>query len=331
MTDGTTQARVLRWSDVESWAEVAIRPDGAMGGGAVRVWGVPRGGVHIAQALRAASARVWLVGNPADATHIVDDLVDSGRTRDRFESLFPDARFIAMVDKTQIEDPVERARWVAFPWEMAEDEYGAETPASDNALRLLQSLGVPLDAEGTAETPERLVKSLRELTQGYGDDPARILSKRFPVEKADEMIVVRGIGFWSLCEHHVLPFHGTVDVGYIPGESVVGLSKIARLVHCFARRLQIQERLTQQVAHALQDHLGSAGVGVVVRATHLCMAMRGVRSPAEMVRDQGGVPRADGGALGGGGVGPARDLRYRWRAGGAERLRGPPGPPFVDV
>lgn len=246
----------------------------------VCVWGVPRGGVHVAQALKAVSgSHVVLVEHPSDADWIVDDLIDSGATEERYRRLFPTAHFFAVLDKRDW-DEGERSRWVVFPWE--QDEAG-EANDHDQALRLLQSLGVPLDAEGTRETPGRMVRSLRELTEGYAQDPREILAKRFPVEKADEMIVVRDIGFWSLCEHHVLPFHGTVDVGYIPGESVVGLSKLARLVHCFARRLQIQERMTQQIAHALADELGSIGVGVVVRATHLCMAMRGVRSPAEMV------------------------------------------------
>lgn len=260
----------LSWEDVELLAQSLPGEYQS-----ARVFGIPRGGTHVAQALAGVFSHVHLVDSPSQADLIVDDLIDSGRTAERWNKAYS-APVWAMIDKRGIPD----APWYVFPWEA----FGGEAaPAADNAQRLLQSLGVPLDPDGTRDTPERMVRSLVELTRGYEDDPSEILSKRFPVDRADEMIVVRGIGFWSLCEHHVLPFHGTVDVGYIPGESVVGLSKLARLVHCFARRLQIQERLTQQIANAIRDELGSIGVGVVVRATHLCMAMRGVRTPAEMV------------------------------------------------
>ena len=113
-------------------------------------------------------------------------------------------------------------------------------------------------------------------------DPAEILSRTFE-EASDELIVLRGIEFHSICEHHLLPFHGTAAVGYLPGK-VVGISKLARLVHCFARRLQIQERLTRQIADAVAEHLDARGVAVVIRAHHLCMGVRGVKLPAtEMI------------------------------------------------
>lgn len=150
------------------------------------------------------------------------------------------------------------------------------------AVRLLiQSVDDP-DREGLQDTPLRVVKALREMTRGYSDDPALILSKTFN-EQCDEMIVVTGITFTSLCEHHMLPFTGTADVGYIPGK-VVGLSKIARLVDCFAHRLQIQERLTAQIAKAILQHLEPRGVAVVINGTHACMSCRGVKkSGATMV------------------------------------------------
>jgi GTP cyclohydrolase I len=133
------------------------------------------------------------------------------------------------------------------------------------------------------ETPMRMVMALREMTAGYGMDPAKILSKTFDVEY-DEMILVRGVRFTSLCEHHLLPFPGVAHVGYIPGAKVVGLSKLARLVTCFAMRLQIQERMTRQIAEAIQDHLQPKGVGVIVSARHACMGHRGAKQPdAEMV------------------------------------------------
>jgi GTP cyclohydrolase I len=140
-----------------------------------------------------------------------------------------------------------------------------------------------VERDGLAETPMRFLKAMKELTRGYQQDPAEILARVFD-EKFDEMIVVRGIEFNSLCEHHLLPFIGTAQVGYIPNGSIVGLSKLARLVDCFANRLQVQERLTTQIADAIETHLEARGVGVVIRARHLCMGCRGVKKPAaEMV------------------------------------------------
>lgn len=155
-------------------------------------------------------------------------------------------------------------------------------PLAELVVELLDELGQDAHSDGLRDTPRRVAESLRELTEGYRMDPAAILRTTFAVTY-DEMVVVRGIEFWSLCEHHMLPFHGVVTVGYLPDERVVGLSKIPRLVACFARRLQIQERLTQQIAESMQENLNPLGVGVVVQATHTCMAMRGIRVTAPMI------------------------------------------------
>jgi len=147
---------------------------------------------------------------------------------------------------------------------------------------LLRWIGEDPDRNGLADTPARVAKALREMTSGYSEDPAEILSRTFE-ETSDEMVILRGILFQSICEHHLLPFLGTATVGYLPGK-VVGISKLARLVNCFARRLQIQERLTRQIADAVEEHLEARGVAVVIRAQHLCMACRGVRQQeSEMV------------------------------------------------
>ena len=143
---------------------------------------------------------------------------------------------------------------------------------------LLCVIGEDTNRDGLRDTPSRVVKALLEMTAGYRESPAEILSTTF-AEHSDELIVLRGIDFYSVCEHHMLPFHGIAHVGYLPGQ-VVGISKLARLVHCFARRLQIQERMTQQIAHAIETHLQARGVGVVIVAHHLCMGCRGVRLPA---------------------------------------------------
>ncbi len=147
---------------------------------------------------------------------------------------------------------------------------------------LLRFVGEDPARDGLRKTPDRVRRSLLELTEGYRQDPAAILSTVFD-EEHDELIVVKRIPFVSLCEHHLLPFTGHATVGYIPNGKVVGLSKIARLVHCFARRLQIQERLTRQIAQAMERHLNPRGVGVVIEATHSCMAIRGARAAAPMV------------------------------------------------
>lgn len=149
--------------------------------------------------------------------------------------------------------------------------------AEEAVATLLRMIGEDPERNGLVDTPRRVVRALREVTVGYDEDPAEILSRTFE-ESSDELIVLRGIEFHSTCEHHLLPFYGVASVGYLPGR-VVGISKLARLVHCFARRLQIQERLTRQVAEAVSEHLLARGTAVVVRAHHLCMGCRGVKLP----------------------------------------------------
>jgi GTP cyclohydrolase IA len=142
---------------------------------------------------------------------------------------------------------------------------------------LLRVIGEDPERGGLRRTPARVVKALLEMTAGYSDSPAEILSTTF-AEHSDELIVLRGIAFHSICEHHLLPFQGVAHVGYLPGR-VVGISKLARVVHCFARRLQIQERMTQQIAGAVETHLEARGTGVIISAHHLCMGCRGVNLP----------------------------------------------------
>jgi GTP cyclohydrolase I len=147
---------------------------------------------------------------------------------------------------------------------------------ADLMRRMLELLGEDPGRDGLQHTPQRFEKALRFLTSGYQQDPDKLLGKAIFRVCYDEMVVVKDIEVFSLCEHHLLPFMGKCHVAYIPGEKVIGLSKIPRLVNLFARRLQIQERLTQQIARALEEHLNPQGVGVVIEARHLCMVMRGV-------------------------------------------------------
>jgi GTP cyclohydrolase IA len=141
---------------------------------------------------------------------------------------------------------------------------------------ILALIGEDPNREGLRKTPERFEKALCFLTSGYRQDASKILNKAMFTVAYDEMVVVKDIELFSLCEHHLLPFFGKCHVAYIPSKKVIGLSKIARLVNMYARRLQIQERLTHQIADAIQHWLSPEGVGVIIEARHLCMVMRGV-------------------------------------------------------
>lgn len=141
---------------------------------------------------------------------------------------------------------------------------------------LLKELGEDMRREGLERTPERVANALRFLTAGYQQDVEQVLNGALFVENYDEMVVVKDIDFASLCEHHLIPFFGKCHIAYLPGKQIVGLSKIPRLVEMFSRRLQVQERLTTQIAQTLQEALQPRGVAVVMEAMHLCMVMRGV-------------------------------------------------------
>src|SRR5947209_20575708 len=146
----------------------------------------------------------------------------------------------------------------------------------DLIRKLLADLGEDPDREGLRETPKRVEKAYRFLTSGYDADIDRVLNNALFTVDYSEMVIVKDIDFYSLCEHHLLPFFGKCHVAYIPSTRVIGLSKIPRLVDVFARRLQVQERLTNQIADVVRDKIKPIGVAVVVEATHLCMSMRGV-------------------------------------------------------
>ncbi|MDC8447309.1 MAG: GTP cyclohydrolase I FolE [Nitrospira sp.] len=165
--------------------------------------------------------------------------------------------------------------------ELIEDTSGSGRPADLPVLQslvteMLVALGERPGRNGLLKTPERVAKALAFMTQGYQRDIDHLLNGAlFPIEY-DEMVIVKDIDFFSMCEHHLLPFFGRVHVGYLPNKKVVGLSKIPRIVDTFSRRLQVQERLTVQIAETLSSKLNAHGVGVVVEARHLCMMMRGV-------------------------------------------------------
>lgn len=146
-----------------------------------------------------------------------------------------------------------------------------------NIKSVLSEIGENTDREGLLKTPERVAKSLNFLTNGYEKDPSKILKSAMFEEEYSQMVLVKEIEIYSLCEHHMLPFFGKAHVAYIPNGHIVGLSKIPRVVDVFARRLQVQERLTDQIKDCIQDTLNPKGVAVVIEAQHLCMQMRGVQ------------------------------------------------------
>lgn len=146
-----------------------------------------------------------------------------------------------------------------------------------NVSQMLDLIGEDKDREGLVKTPMRVAKSLQFLTQGYQQDPAEIIRSAMFREDYRQMVIVKDIDFYSMCEHHMLPFFGKVHVAYIPNKYIVGLSKIPRVVEVFARRLQVQERLTTQIKDCINDTIHPLGVMVVVEASHLCMQMRGVQ------------------------------------------------------
>jgi GTP cyclohydrolase I len=162
------------------------------------------------------------------------------------------------------------------------DERLAESKLDASAIqeavaRILQAVGENPDRDGLKRTPERVARMYAELLSGYHADPDRVVNEAIFEVKYDEMVIVRDVEFYSLCEHHLLPFMGRVHVAYIPDGKVLGLSKIPRIVDLFARRLQVQERMTRQIADLIRDLLHPQGVAVVVEGLHLCMMMRGVQ------------------------------------------------------
>tara|TARA_Y100001936_G_scaffold249402_1_gene299616 strand:- start:15114 stop:15713 length:600 start_codon:yes stop_codon:yes gene_type:complete len=147
----------------------------------------------------------------------------------------------------------------------------------------LDELDSYVDKAGTKDTPFRVAKMYDELLSGYTTNINKVLNNALFDVQYDEMVVVKNIDFYSLCEHHMIPFYGTVSVGYLPKDKVIGLSKIPRLVDMFSKRLQVQERMTQEIAHAINDLISPKGVGVVVEGKHLCASMRGVKKPNVMM------------------------------------------------
>lgn len=279
--DIMTAARVLAdrcYRDVvERTYRGTILPKGLL------VYGIPRGGVPVAysvlQPLREVfngmliGESIMLTDDPKRAHVIVDDIVCTGSTRDNVLRTAPqNALFYSLYTQDAVKRDYD-ADWVVFPWENT-----LESSAEDIPRRLLQYIGENPDRGGLLETPARFLKAWNFWTKGYHEKPQDVL-KVFEdgAESVDELVLVKDIPVYSHCEHHLAPFFGKAHVGYIPNGRIVGLSKLSRLVDVYARRLQVQERLTTQVADALDEHLQPKGVGVVIECQHMCMESRGIQ------------------------------------------------------
>ena len=238
------------------------------------IYGIPRGGVPLAVAL-SLQFGIPIVEKPEDGTIIVDDIIDSGKTRNKY----PNHDFICLHMKADADISACSGRtyavhkdvndWIVYFWE--KDTKGS---IEDTIIRQIQCIGDNPNREGLLETPKRIINAWVELYAGYKQDPAKLF-KTFAADGYDQMVLLKDIEVFSTCEHHMLPFFGKAHVAYIPDKKVIGISKLARLVDIFARRLQIQERLGEQITTTLMQYLKPQGTACIIEATHLCMRMRG--------------------------------------------------------
>jgi GTP cyclohydrolase I len=260
--------RILTHDNIAEAARSVAEAIRADIGGAPCVYPIPRGGVSAAYAVQRFLPDMYIIDNPDNATCFIDDLIDSGATMAQYMEAYPERPFFALFNKAHMSDD-----WLVFPWEGSD-----EKSADDIPVRLLQFIGEDPTRGGLLETPKRFLKAWREYSRGYNENASDLL-KVFEdgAEKCDEMVLVKDIPVYSHCEHHLAPFFGVAHVAYIPNGKIVGLSKLSRLVDMFAKRLQVQERLTNQIADALEEHLHPLGVGVVIECRHMCMESRGIQ------------------------------------------------------
>lgn len=286
--------QVLGWDVIELFAEHCaqavrdwyVKPD--------CVYGIPRGGIIPAQLIaRSLEIDLLPLGELECDTQgrrvlLVDDIIDSGTTIAHYVDKLEDAcvGIVALTSKagpthfggdeipTYVPKAYRHDEWIVFPWE----EQDATTDNTGHVRRILELLGEDPTREGLVDTPERFIKAMGEMTEGYHVDEKEIFKATFAAEDVDQLIVIPKIEFFSTCEHHLFPFYGHVYIGYIPKGRVLGLSKFARLVRMYSRRLQVQEIMTKQICDSITEHLNPVGVGVIVEAKHLCMAARGIES-----------------------------------------------------
>lgn len=270
-------SRVWTWSEVrdavnafeDDWRHRAYYPSA--------VYGIPSGGIVLAAMFADRLKLTLLSSRSVGPVVLIDDIIDSGDTIDKFRK--PGDLVYSMVARQATALKADRVYalsedWAVFPWEHK------DIPGAEVIARMIQLIGDDPTRSGLKETPQRVVKAWGELFKGYqASEPNYTVFD----EPHDQMIVSRDIAFYSFCEHHLLPFFGKAHIAYIPQGRVLGLSKLARVVDYFARRLQVQERLTEQIADKIDQVLDPLGVGVVLQGSHMCMMARGVQQASSIM------------------------------------------------
>lgn len=247
----------------------------------IRLYGIPRGGIYVALALQKAICKkynrtVIVTSDIEEADFIIDDIVDSGKTKAKYRELTEHRLpFFALIEKQKGDNS-----WYVFPWETANKETGPQS----NIARIIEFIGEDIDRDGLKETPDRVVKSYETLYSGYAikEKDVKDILKSFE-DTSDEMVVLKNVEFYSTCEHHMLPFFGKAHIAYIPNGRVVGISKLARLLEVYSRRLQIQERICQQITTAITKYLRIQSAACILEAQHFCMTSRGVQKQGSMM------------------------------------------------
>jgi len=230
-----------------------------------KVYGIPKNGLILG-----LKAGLNLVESPIQAEIVLDDLSDSGKT---LKPYIANKRIVVLYvkshtpDKDKIEYMEEKDGWISFDWEKENDE-------EDLVVRMLEKIGEDPTREGLLETPKRVLKANKAIFSGYTDKPNLTVFKN--ESEIDQIVGLSNIEYYSTCEHHMLPFFGKCHVYYIPSDKIVGISKLARIVDLFSRRLQNQERLAKQIADKIEEVLKPKGVAVVMEGQHMCMMARGV-------------------------------------------------------
>ncbi len=255
------------WSDIDQLAEKI--PAGKYS----FIYGIPRGGVPVAMAL-SQKLRVPMIGGNGDFGQdgilYVDDIVDTGRTAARFHgdvaAIHQSNRFPK--EKAPTYYVKESTDWIRYWWE-------CDPPIEESIVRILEYIGENPKRAGLKETPSRVIRSYGEIFSGYKIDPASVF-KTYDAETYDQIVLLRDIELYSTCEHHLLPFFGKAHIAYIPRKRLIGLSKLARLLEIHSRRLQVQERIGEQVTQMLMKHLDPVGAACIIEARHLCVCARGV-------------------------------------------------------
>lgn len=234
----------------------------------LELYGVPRGGIPVTLLVRGILEKLGcptlLTDDPSRADVIIDDIIDSGKTKEKMKEINPNALFVAMTE-------AKVDQWIVFPWEKGSENLGPE----QNIVRIMQYIGEDVKREGLIETPARVIRSYEKLFGGYNKTPEDIM-KTFTEGACDNMVLLKNIELYSTCEHHMLPFYGKCHIAYIPNGKVIGVSKLARLMEIYSRRMQIQERIGQQITEALEKYLQPLGSACIIEAQHFCMTSRGV-------------------------------------------------------